>query len=66
MNNSLYPSLEMISNRFDNLSNDTLYRAFGSPYIVCLKDNAEFKSYFYGQTLDNEQEKISMIQKKDK
>ena len=58
MNNSLYPSLEMISNRFDNLSNDTLYRAFGSPYIVCLKDNAEFKSYFYGQTLDNEQEKI--------
>lgn len=58
MNNSLYPSLEIISNRFDNLSNDTLYKTFGSPYIVCLKDNAEFKSYFYGQKLDHEQAEI--------
>jgi hypothetical protein len=58
MNNTFYPSLEMISNRFDNLSNDTLYKTFGSPYIVCLKDNAEFKSYFYEQILDKEQAQI--------
>lgn len=58
MNNTLYPSLEMICTRFNDLSNDTLYKAFGNPYIVCLKDNAVFKSYFYDKSLDIEQTQV--------
>lgn len=58
MNNTLYPSLEMICTRFNDLSNDTLYKTFGNPYIVCLKDNAVFRSYFYNQILDNEQTQV--------
>ena len=56
VNNCFYPNQNMLKLKFQGLmTNDKLFEAFGTPYIMCLKDSAEFKSYFYDQTITESQ-----------
>ena len=52
ISNCFYPNLDQIKTRFNNLmSNDDLYHEFGNPYLICLKDNADFEPYYYEQQI---------------
>ena len=58
-NNVFYPDLNCIKGRFnDEISKDNLYKEFGNPYIVCLKDSAKYESFFYDQIISTDQLKI--------
>lgn len=55
-NNLFYPDLDRIQGRFnDGVSKDNLYKEFGNPYIVCLKDSAKYESFFYDQIISADQ-----------
>jgi hypothetical protein len=55
-NNLFYPDLDRIQGRFnDGISKDNLYKEFGNPYIVCLKDSAKYESFFYDQIISADQ-----------
>jgi hypothetical protein len=52
VNNCFYPNLDQIKGKFNSdITKDNLYAEFGNPYIVCLKDSATYKSYFYNQII---------------
>ena len=56
INNIFYSNFNCIQRRFnDNVSKDTLYKEFGNPFIVCLKNSVACESYFYDQIITNEQ-----------
>jgi hypothetical protein len=56
INNYFYPDQNILKSRFQGeMTNNDLFKTFGTPYIICLKDTAEFKSYFYNQILTESQ-----------
>jgi hypothetical protein len=56
VNNIFYPNLDCIQRRFnDDITKDNLYKEFGNPYIICLKDSAKYESFFYNQIITEEQ-----------
>jgi hypothetical protein len=55
-NNLFYPNIDQIQGRFNSdITKDNLYKEFGNPYIVCLKDSAKYEPYFYNQMITNKQ-----------
>ena len=55
-NNTFFPNLDHIQGRFNSdITKDNLYKEFGNPYIVCLKDSAKYESFFYDQMITTKQ-----------
>jgi len=53
--NIFCPDSENLRMRFPNFDKNLLFATFGLPYIVCLKDSATFKSYFYDKIITKDQ-----------
>lgn len=56
VSNYFSPNYNILRLKFQGkITNDELFKTFGSPFIVCLKDSAEFKPYFYDQIITKDQ-----------
>lgn len=55
-NNIFYPSFDNIKTRLnDNVSKNNLYKEFGNPYVVVLRNSCDYKSYYFDKMITNEQ-----------
>jgi hypothetical protein len=56
INNYFYSNYNMIESKFNRkIKNNDLFKEYSTPYIVCLKDDAEYKPYFSEYELTLEQ-----------
>ena len=56
INNYFYPNYNMLESKFNRkIKNNDLFKEYSTPYIVCLKDDAEYKPYFSEYELTKEQ-----------
>lgn len=53
--NYFYPNINQIKISIEEINNNTLYNKYGYPVIVCLKNNNNFKSYYYNKFLNQEE-----------
>ena len=54
-NNQLIPSYDSIMVRCEGMiTNNKLYEMFKKPYIICLKDYKQYRSYFYNNKITEE------------
>jgi hypothetical protein len=56
MNNIFYPDLNNIKIRLnEEVTKNNLYNKFSNPYIICLKDSANYESFFYDKIITKAQ-----------
>ena len=55
-NNIFCPNIENLNTRFNGeINTNILYKTFGNPFIVCIKDTSNFESYFYNKIISEHQ-----------
>ena len=56
ISNYFYPNINKIQSEFnEKINNDDLYKRYGTPYIVCLKDKSKFDNFYYDEKITEEQ-----------
>ena len=56
VNNIFYPNINNIKNRFsEGITKDNLYKEFNAPYIICVKDDINFESFFHEKMISEDE-----------